>query len=72
MSNFLTRSFLISFVLEHGDTYIDVIQPVFDVLKACHFDSSLGIGSIKMVIGAIVKAVGAERTGVRISYQPVV
>lgn len=25
---------------EHGDTYIDGIQPVFDVLKARHFDSS--------------------------------
>lgn len=23
-----------------GDTYIDGIQPVFDALKACHFDSS--------------------------------
>ena len=40
MSNFLTRSFLISFVLEHGNTYIDVMQPVFDVLKARHFDTS--------------------------------
>jgi Fatty acid synthase type I helical domain len=26
--------------LEHGDTYIDGIQPVFDALKARHFDSS--------------------------------
>ncbi|KAI0046589.1 fatty acid synthase [Auriscalpium vulgare] len=25
---------------EHGDTYIDGIQPIFDVLKARHFDSS--------------------------------
>ncbi|KAI0941408.1 hypothetical protein AcW1_003308 [Taiwanofungus camphoratus] len=25
---------------EHGDTYIDGIQPVFDALKARHFDSS--------------------------------
>ncbi|KAI0918227.1 hypothetical protein AcV7_007029 [Taiwanofungus camphoratus] len=25
---------------EHGDTYIDGIQPVFDTLKARHFDSS--------------------------------
>ena len=25
---------------EHGDTYIDGIQPAFDVLKARHFDSS--------------------------------
>jgi len=25
---------------EHGDTYINGIQPVFDMLKACHFDSS--------------------------------
>ncbi|KAI0685962.1 fatty acid synthase [Cytidiella melzeri] len=25
---------------EHGDTYIDGIQPTFDVLKARHFDSS--------------------------------
>jgi 3-oxoacyl-ACP reductase-like protein len=25
---------------EHGDTYIKGIQPVFNVLKACHFDSS--------------------------------
>ena len=25
---------------EHGDTYIDGIQPVFDPLKARHFDSS--------------------------------
>ena len=26
--------------LEHGDTYIDGIQPIFDALKARHFDSS--------------------------------
>ena len=24
---------------EHGDTYIEGIQPVFNTLKACHFDS---------------------------------
>ena len=29
-----------SIALEHGDTYIDGIQPVFDALKARHFDSS--------------------------------
>jgi fatty acid synthase subunit beta len=25
---------------EHGDTYIEGIQPIFDMLKARHFDSS--------------------------------
>ena len=25
---------------EHGDAYIEGIQPRFDILKACHFDSS--------------------------------
>jgi fatty acid synthase subunit alpha len=29
-----------SIALEHGDTYVDGIQPIFDALKACHFDSS--------------------------------
>ncbi|RPD59601.1 fatty acid synthase [Lentinus tigrinus ALCF2SS1-6] len=29
-----------SIAREHGDTYIDGIQPVFDALKARHFDSS--------------------------------
>ena len=29
-----------SITKEHGDTYIDGIQPAFDVLKARHFDSS--------------------------------
>ena len=29
-----------SIAKEHGDTYIDGIQPVFDSLKARHFDSS--------------------------------
>jgi malonyl CoA-acyl carrier protein transacylase len=29
-----------SIASEHGDTYIDGIQPVFDALKARHFDSS--------------------------------
>ena len=25
---------------ERGDAYIEGIQPCFDILKACHFDSS--------------------------------
>ena len=29
-----------SIAREHGDTYVDGIQPVFDALKARHFDSS--------------------------------
>lgn len=29
-----------SIAKEHGDTYIDGIQPIFDALKARHFDSS--------------------------------
>jgi len=29
-----------SITCEHGDTYIEGIQPCFDVLKARHFDSS--------------------------------
>jgi fatty acid synthase subunit alpha, fungi type len=29
-----------SIACEHGDTYIDGIQPVFDALKSRHFDSS--------------------------------
>jgi fatty acid synthase subunit alpha len=29
-----------SIALGHGDTYVDGIQPIFEALKACHFDSS--------------------------------
>ena len=35
-----TKLELDSIAKEHGDTYIEGIQPVFDPLKACRFDSS--------------------------------
>jgi fatty acid synthase subunit alpha len=34
------QAWLDSITLEHGDTYVDGIQPVFNTLKACHFDTS--------------------------------
>jgi 3-oxoacyl-ACP reductase-like protein len=33
------QAWLDSIASEHGDTYIDGIQPIFDALKARHFDS---------------------------------
>ena len=39
-TSFALQSRLDSIAKEHGDTYVDGIQPIFESLKARHFDSS--------------------------------
>jgi fatty acid synthase subunit alpha len=36
------------FTREHGNVYIQGIQPVFEPLKVCYFDSSFGIGDSRI------------------------